>query len=75
MSIKRFTEEFKLEEVKLIKERQYFAAGVASRLGISTHSLYAFIKKYEQPEPVRIADEGQQANLQSRLMTVYLTVF
>lgn len=43
MSNKRFTEEFKLEAVKLIKERQYSAAEVSARLGVSTHSLYAWI--------------------------------
>jgi transposase len=63
MSNKRFTEEFKLEAVKLIKERQYSAAEVSARLGVSTHSLYAWIKKYEQPEPVRIAAADQQATI------------
>ena len=63
MSNKRFTEEFKLEAVKLIKERQYSAAEVSARLGVSTHSLYAWIKKYEQPAPVRIAAADQQATI------------
>ena len=63
MSNKRFTEEFKLEAVKLIKERQYSAAEVSARLGVSTHSLYAWIKKYVQPEPVRIAAADQQATI------------
>ena len=63
MSNKRFTEEFKLEAVKLIKERQYSTAEVSARLGVSTHSIYAWIKKYEQPEPVRIAAADQQATI------------
>lgn len=63
MSNKRFIEEFKLGAVKLIKERQYSAAEVSARLGVSTHSLYAWIKKYEQPEPVRIAAAEQQATI------------
>ena len=73
MSNKRFTEEFKLEAVKLIKERQYSTAEVSARLGVSTHSLYAWIKKYEQPEPVRMATADQQAaikKLQTELKRV-----
>lgn len=63
MSNKRFTEEFKLEAVKLIKERQYSTAEVSARLGVSAHSLYAWVKKYEQPEPVRMAAADQQATI------------
>jgi transposase len=63
MSNKRFTEEFKLEAVKLIKERQYSVAEVSSRLGVSTHSLYTWTKQYEQPEPARIAAADQQATI------------
>jgi transposase-like protein len=44
---KRFTEEFKLEAIKQITERHYSAAEVSARLGVSTHSLYAWIKKYD----------------------------
>lgn len=40
MSSKRYTEEFKVEAVKQITERDYPAADVARQLGVSTHSLY-----------------------------------
>ena len=63
MSSKRFTEEFKLEAIKLITERQYSITEVSARLGVSTHSLYAWVKKYDQPEPVRIAAADQQATI------------
>ncbi len=46
MSSKRFTEEFKLEAIKLITERQYSISEVSSRLGVTTNSLYAWLKKY-----------------------------
>jgi transposase len=63
MSNKRLTEEFKLEAVKLIKERQYSAAEVSARLGVSTDTIYAWIKKYGQSEPVRIVTADQQATI------------
>ena len=45
MSSKRYTEEFKSEAVKPVTERGYPAAEVARRLGISTHSLYAWLRE------------------------------
>lgn len=46
MSGKRYPEEFKTEAVKQVVERGYSVASVATRLDITTHSLYAWIKKY-----------------------------
>ncbi|HEI9851750.1 TPA: IS3 family transposase [Serratia marcescens] len=46
MSGKRYPEEFKIEAVKQIVDRGYSVASVATRLDITTHSLYAWIKKY-----------------------------
>lgn len=73
MVSKRFTEEFKLEAIKQITERHYTVAEVSARLGVSTHSLYALVKKYDQLETVRVAAEDQQAmikRLQSELKRV-----
>ncbi|CAN1514857.1 COG2963 Transposase and inactivated derivatives [Methylophilaceae bacterium] len=73
MSSKRFTEEFKLEAIKLITERQYSISEVSSRLGVTTNSLYAWLKKYNQPEPVKMAAANQHATikrLQSELKRV-----
>ena len=39
----RYTEEFKLAAVT---ERHYPVVEVAERLGVSSHSLYAWIKRY-----------------------------
>lgn len=50
MSSKRFTEEFKIEAVKQVTEQGRPVAEVASRLGVSTYSLYQWIKRYSQPE-------------------------
>lgn len=46
MSDKRYTDEFKIEEVKQITERGHAVQDVALRLGVSCHSLYAWLKKY-----------------------------
>ena len=46
MSAKRYSEEFKREAVKQITENGYAVAEVARRLGTTTHSLYAWLKKY-----------------------------
>lgn len=46
MSGKRYPEEFKIEAVKQVVDRGYSVADVAKRLDITTHSLYAWVKKY-----------------------------
>ncbi|EGI9687983.1 IS3 family transposase [Salmonella enterica] len=46
MSGKRYPEEFKIEAVKQVVERGHSVSSVATRLDITTHSLYAWIKKY-----------------------------
>jgi transposase len=44
MSNKRYTDEFKPEAIKQITKRGHSVADVASRLGVSTHSLYAWLR-------------------------------
>lgn len=46
MSNKRYTEEFKKEAVRQVVDRGYSAAEVARRLGVTSHSMYSWIKKY-----------------------------
>ena len=46
MSNKRYTEEFKIEAVRQVTDRGYSVAEVARRLGTTTHSLYAWKRKY-----------------------------
>ncbi|EKZ9247059.1 IS3 family transposase [Salmonella enterica] len=46
MSGKRYPEEFKIEAVKRVVDRGHSVSSVATRLDITTHSLYAWIKKY-----------------------------
>jgi len=59
MSGNRYTEEFKIAAVKQVTERGNTVAEVAERLGVSTHSIYAWIKRYGVPEPQRKAAESQ----------------
>jgi len=47
MSKPRFPEEFKIEAVKQVTERGYPVAEIASRLGVSAHSLYQWLKRYD----------------------------
>lgn len=46
MSSKRYPEEFKIEAVKQVTERGHSVAEVATRLGVTSHSLYTWLKKY-----------------------------
>jgi transposase len=46
MSGKRYTDEFKIEAVRQVTDRGYPVAEVAERLGVTTHSLYAWRKKF-----------------------------
>ena len=46
MSGKRYIEEFKIEAVKQVVDRGHSVSSVATRLGITIHSLYTCIKVY-----------------------------
>ena len=46
MSGKRYTEEFKIEAVKQVTDRGYSVLDVADRLGVTTKSVYEWIKRY-----------------------------
>ena len=49
MNQKRFPEEFKIEAVRQIVERGHPVAEVSARLGVSTHSLYKWMKDQQLP--------------------------
>ena len=49
MSSKRYPEESRIEAVKQVTERGHAEADVASRIGMSQHSLYAWLKRYGLP--------------------------
>ena len=60
---KRYPEEFKIEAVKQVTDRGYKVNDVASRLGVSTKSLYAWVKRYSAPSAQRETMTEQQAEL------------
>ncbi len=61
MNRPRYTEEFKIEAVKQVVERGHRVAEVAERLGVSGHSLYHWIKRYDKPVEQRHEDDDLQA--------------
>jgi transposase len=73
MTSKRYTEEFKIEAVKQVTDRGYSVAEVAERLGTTTHSLYAWMKRYGQPNPRqanKVDDQAEIAKLKADLRRV-----
>jgi transposase len=58
MSTQRYTPEFKEEAVRQVVERGYPVQKVAARLGVSSHSLYKWVKAVTPTQ-----DEKQAAEL------------
>ncbi|PYD88036.1 IS3 family transposase [Pseudomonas syringae pv. pisi] len=63
MSNPRYPEEFKIQAVNQVTEKKLPVADVAARLGVSTHRLYAWIKRYSKPQAERQQDDDQHAEL------------
>lgn len=63
MSQKRYPEEFKIEAVKQVTVAGYSVAEVASRLGTTTHSLYAWIKRYGPDSELYKAKSDEAAEI------------
>ncbi|THJ31014.1 IS3 family transposase, partial [Lampropedia aestuarii] len=63
MNAKRYPEEFRIEAVKQILEHGHSVADVSRRIGVSTHSLYKWIKLQQMPAVQRHAQLGQSEEL------------
>jgi transposase-like protein len=63
MSNKRYTEEFKIEAVKQVTEHGYSVSSVARRLGVTTHSLYTWRKKYGNGSEQAAQKNDQQTEI------------
>ncbi len=59
----RYTEEFKRDAVAQVVDRGYSAAEVARRLGVSTKSIYDWVKRYGKAEPTHVAKAEQSAEI------------
>jgi putative transposase len=73
MSEKRYTEEFKIEAVRQVVERGHSIVEVASRLGTTTHSLYAWKNKYganSGEHQAKIAEQVEIRQLKKELKRV-----
>ena len=62
MSGKRYSEEFKIEAVRQVTDRGYKVSEVADRLGITTKSLYDWIRRYgdEQAQHLQISEQQKE---------------
>lgn len=72
MTSKRFGAEFKAEAVKQVTERGYKVAEVSKRLGVSTHSLYGWLREVGVGRTARRAEnasdlEKENARLRAEL--------
>ena len=57
-----FTEDFRIDAVKQVTERGHSVADVSKRLGVSTHSLYAWMKRHSGL-PAAEVKEDQSAEI------------
>lgn len=62
MSRPRFSDDFKRDAVHQVVDRGYPVAEVSQRLGVSTHSLYNWVKLLSK-QPDRSADDEQAAEI------------
>ena len=73
MSRRRYTEEFKVAAVRQVTVEGHSVSEVAGRLGISTHSLYVWKRRYgERPERAEQikADQVENQRLKKELKRV-----
>ena len=73
MSSKRYPDEFKIEAVRQVTDRGQSVAQVADRLGVTTHSLYAWLKKFgpdSQQHQAKADDQAEIRRLQKELKRV-----
>ncbi len=64
MSKQRYTSEFKDEAVRQVTEKGHSVQEVAARLGVSSHSLYKWVKGVRPEKDEERADELLEAKKQ-----------
>ena len=63
MSAQRYPEEFRIEAVKQILEHGHSVADVSRRLGVSSHSLYKWIRLQQIPAAQRLEQSNQSQEM------------
>ena len=63
MSKVKYTEEFKLEAVRQVIEQNHPVAEVSRRLGVSSWSLYDWIRRYNNPPQEREREQTESAEI------------
>ncbi len=63
MSNQHYPEEFKIQSLNQVTEKQLPVSVVGSRLGVTVHNLYAWIKRYTKPQEQRVQEDDQSAEL------------
>jgi transposase len=58
----KFSDDFKQDAVHQITVRGYPVSEVSQRLGVSTHSLYSWVKKYSKTEDATASDDHAAEN-------------
>jgi len=69
---KRYTEEYKIDVVRMIEEHQSRISEVAKDMGVRVDLLYAWKRKYgnQQPKPINPGISAEVKRLQKRLSEV-----
>jgi transposase len=57
MSRKRYAPEFKEEAVRLVRDRDRPVAEVAERIGVSSHSLYKWVREFQPSKDEKRSNE------------------
>lgn len=72
MGTSNYSDEFKRDAVHQITVRGYAVREVSGRLGVSTHSLYKWIKLFGDPEPKKpsVDHEAENRRLKRELARV-----
>ncbi len=70
MGTGNFTDDFKRDAVAQITERGYPAKEVSERLGVSTHSLYAWKRKFAKAVSGETAKDAEIRRLKRELVRV-----
>jgi transposase len=72
MANKRYTAEFKAEAIKQVSERGYPVAEVAERLGVSIHSLYAWLREQGIGRRERKVEQDQDLHRENQRLLAEL---